>query len=164
MKGKKFLFLFLALLFPVVIFLFLKIFGKNEFEVAILHQDGPINSPSSCGAVYQTPYSVADSLMKSIRGNGGDMLYVVYFDSTLQTALNRIAYEFQRDPVRPVRLVDEAGGLDLDYWRRCIFLMEGTASIVLLDSNGRIRGYYDGEKREEIDRLMVEAEIILGRY
>jgi hypothetical protein len=37
---KKFIFLILTLAIPVSIFLFLKIFGNNEFEVPVLFEDG----------------------------------------------------------------------------------------------------------------------------
>lgn len=37
---KKFIFLVLTLAIPVSIFLFLKIFGNNEFEVAVLFEEG----------------------------------------------------------------------------------------------------------------------------
>ena len=39
MKQKKTVFLFLALILPICIFLFLKFFGKNEFAVEPLYVD-----------------------------------------------------------------------------------------------------------------------------
>ncbi len=32
---------------------------------------------------------------------------------------------------------------------------------ILVDTQGRIRGYYDGTSREEVDKMMVEAKILL---
>ncbi len=32
---------------------------------------------------------------------------------------------------------------------------------ILVDTEGRIRGYYDGTSREEVDKMMVEAKILL---
>jgi protein SCO1 len=36
-----------------------------------------------------------------------------------------------------------------------------TTKLILVDEQGRIRGYYDGTSREEVDKLMVEIEILL---
>ena len=36
--------------------------------------------------------------------------------------------------------------------------------IILVDGQKRIRGYYDGTDREEIDRLITEINILLGSY
>lgn len=35
------------------------------------------------------------------------------------------------------------------------------SKFILVDEEGRIRGYYDGTSREDVDRLMVEIEILL---
>jgi protein SCO1/2 len=65
---KKFIFLILTLAIPVSIFLFLKIFGNNEFEVPVLFEDGlpecgdsgqphritPLKFMSSSGATIDT--------------------------------------------------------------------------------------------------------------
>jgi len=34
----------------------------------------------------------------------------------------------------------------------------------LLDDQRRIRGYYDPQSREEVDRLIVELKILLKKY
>jgi protein SCO1 len=36
-----------------------------------------------------------------------------------------------------------------------------TSKLILVDEKGRIRGYYDGTSREDVDRLMLEIEILL---
>jgi hypothetical protein len=38
------------------------------------------------------------------------------------------------------------------------------ASVALVDHKNRIRGYYDGKDRDEVDRLIVEMKIILKQY
>ena len=60
---KKIIVLFLALLLPVAIFIFLKSFGKNEFEVKPMFQDA-VNQPTDCSSFkYQTPYQVAEDYL-----------------------------------------------------------------------------------------------------
>lgn len=78
---------------------------------------------------------------------------------------------------------------DVDQWKfltgekeeiyslaRCGFLLpvedgDGSKSdfihsekIILVDGEKRIRGYYDGTNREEIDRLITEINILLGKF
>jgi protein SCO1/2 len=36
--------------------------------------------------------------------------------------------------------------------------------LVLVDMEGRIRGYYSGTKRTEVDRLITEIQVLLGEY
>jgi len=54
---RKGLLLFLALLLPVIIFLFLHFFGKNEFEVPVLYQTQD-ELPGNCEMEYSLPYTV----------------------------------------------------------------------------------------------------------
>ena len=77
MKGRKVLFLSLALLLPVAIFVFLKIFGQNEFQVAVMHQEGKIDAPENCDFVYSTPYRIPDSVAAMVGMNSADSLYVI---------------------------------------------------------------------------------------
>jgi hypothetical protein len=43
----------------------------------------------------------------------------------------------------------------------CNFILDDLNQLVLLDEKNRIRGYY-GRDLDEIDRLIVEAKILLG--
>ena len=38
------------------------------------------------------------------------------------------------------------------------------ANVVLVDSEKRIRGYYSIGSREEVDRLILELQILLSKY
>jgi len=80
MKGRKLLFLFAALLFPIAIFIFLKIFGENEFQVPVFYQDGLIGRPAGCDLIQTTPYALSDSVMAYLGANPSDSLYVVVVD------------------------------------------------------------------------------------
>jgi len=161
MKGKKLLILFFALLSPVVIFLFLKSFGKNEFDVPVLHADGSIMAPDGCDFDYPTPYRVADTLMLRLGANENDSLYVLYFD-TAPSTIDRVAQEFGTDPVQLIAVAGD--DIDRQLIRHCALLMPADSSVALLDNRYRIRGYYNGDDRDEADRLMVEIKILLKQY
>lgn len=165
MNAKHAVFLvFLALGGPVLLFLFLKVFGRNEFQVAPLYQQPPLVAPDSCNYRYNVPYHVADSVMSRLKPNTSDSLFVVYFNREEATAINRIRTEFLHDPVAIVGpdAVDKL--FDADWLRRCVLLMKGDTSVALVDGKYRIRGNYYGADRDDVDRLSVELKIILRKY
>lgn len=164
MTGKKLLFLFLALLLPVVIFIFLKTFGQNEFQVPVLHQDSIPTRSSDCNIRYTAPYRIADSVMAHFDANGRDSLYVVYFGENLRPAMTRVSVEFEGDPINVVAAEQRVPAPEMQAVKDCILLMEKETSIALIDHKGRIRGYYNGRDRDEADRLIVEMKIILKKY
>lgn len=164
MSGKKTLFLSLALILPVAIFIFLKIFGRNEFEVPVLYERAEIEVPENCNFEYRLPYRVADSVFSSLAGNRRDSLYVFYFDPSLNSAIRRVSVEFEGAPVSTVAASDLPGNTDLRILRECVLLMRSDTSVALVDHRNRIRGYYNGSDRDEVDRLIVEIKIILKEY
>jgi len=164
MKGKKLILLTLALLLPVAIFIFLKIFGRNEFKVPPLHEEGTIDAPSNCNFNYATPYRIPDSLIAVLDLRRRDSLYVFYFDPSPSAAMKRVETESKGWPVGMVNTSSFPAGSDLRVIRDCVLLMKSPASVVLVDHDRRIRGYYDGTDRDEVDRLIVEMKIILKQY
>ena len=78
MKSTKALFLFLALILPVCIFLFLKFFGRNDFEFNPLFSDAPPPGDANCLPV-TTPYLVPDSVTSQL-SIGNDSLVVIAFN------------------------------------------------------------------------------------
>lgn len=162
MKSKKLIFLALALILPVAIFIFLKIFGRNEFHVPVMHAEGKIEAPEHCDYDYSAPYRIADSVAVSLGLNSADSVHVLYFDPSASTAMNRVKVEFPAS----VAIVgpDSFRGWDARLLRECVLLMEPPASVALVDHQHRIRGYYDGSDRDEVDRLIVEVKIILKQY
>ena len=164
MKGQKLIFLTLALLLPVAVFVFLKLFGKNEFNVPVMHQDSVAGIPAACNFEYTAPYRIADSVIQFTQGNRSDSLYVFYFDESLNTAMGRIAVEFDGAPITMASPSALGSFTDLAVLRECILLMEPDTSVALVDHRNRIRGYYDGHDRDEVDRLIVEIKILLKEY
>lgn len=159
-KGKKLILLFLALLLPVCIFLFLKIFGKNQFSVAPLFTDVLPENTSECGVAialpYQIPKVVQDSLLLS-----KTRLTLIHFgilESQEHNSFKRIKDEYP-DRVGFIMLPDAA--IDL---RRCVFFLTGKKDLVLVDNEGVIRGQYESTDRDEIDRLRMELTILFNEY
>ena len=164
MNGKKLIFLIAALLLPVAVFLFLKMFGRNEFRVPPLHQEGDISAPSECDYVYPTPYILPDSIADQLEIDNRDSLYIIWFDPKLNAALKRVSDATVHASLRLLPPVTFQNRSDLNVLQRCVLLMKPPASVVMVDHKRRIRGYYDAGDREEMDRLQVEIDIILKNY
>ncbi len=164
--GKKIIFLFLALLLPAFIFVFLKIFGKNQFAVEPLFQTEAPSLHSRCDPA-KTPYSIPlDKLDRFIKA--GDSLSIVFFraDSSARSVQGKIygqlAEHYKNDPITPT--IAWVSDNDFDVVFHCIFAMNKPKDIALIDNHGLIRGQYESSDRDEIDRLKTEITIILKRY
>ena len=163
MKGKKILFLFLALLLPVFVFLFLKFFGKNQFDVPPLYQE-KTEFPGQCGINYSFPYFLPDAVMDRIMGAKKASLYVVNF-SSVEGGLNRIHEAFHHNEVILIQSSSfNLENSEAEFFRNCLLLLKSPADVVLIDNLKRIRGYYQAADRDEIDRMLVEIKIILKKY
>lgn len=164
MNFKKILFLFLALLLPVAVFLFLKGFGKNQFDVPMLFQ-GQVERPADCaGFEYATPYAVSDTLVTKLGWKETDSVTIVFFDDAsiestkkITSQKNRLRTEFSKEKLGFMLTSDVV-------LKRCVFLMKKTDNAALLDSKKRIRGQYDLTDFDEADRLIMELKIILKNY
>jgi len=55
------------------------------------------------------------------------------------------------------------GGVDYDLEQQCVFLANANR-IVLVDTEGHIRGLYPDASLKEIDRLILELKIIFKQY
>jgi hypothetical protein len=161
MKG-KFIYLFLALLLPGFIFVFLKFFGRNEFAVEPLYQTTPPTSKQCAPA--SLPYVVADSIMKQLPFEK-DSLIVFVFDERSADGLAQIARV--KDEVREdaVELITASTSTPKNKaWKQCSFFLSEPFNAVLVDHKGRIRGEYTMSDRKEVDRLLTEVTIILKKY
>jgi hypothetical protein len=163
MNRTKALFLFLALLLPVCIFIFLKIFGKNEFNVEPLFSNSPPPASNECQTV-SVPYYLDDSI-KSLLPFGSDSLVVIAFggngESNAVNQLTRLKGEIANLPIGFLTLPKSNRHL---FWKRCLFFLQEPQDVVTVDAKGRIRGQYISADREDIDRLLTELTIILKRY
>jgi hypothetical protein len=165
MAGKKILFLFLALLLPVGVFLFLKTFGKNEFDVPVLYSAGVVDKPAGCNLDYGKPYFLPDSIFIKIDHARNASLTIIDFAKAHSSRLESIQTKFKGAKV----VLKPASELSINstafsFVRQCILLLNEQETIILVDNEKRIRGKYNGTKRDELDRLEAEIIIILKKY
>lgn len=190
MSGfKKGLFLFLALLLPVIVFVFLKLFGKNEFGVEPLFQD-TVESRNGCSSIsYLTPYTIPDSTLAKLDWNKNDFITLIIFDDKdagnrvkKHSQLERITEEFETEKLRVFCLVEngetqwlnnvaerlsviQLSAEELSSTKNCVFLLKESDNAVIIDSKKRIRGQYNLNDLEDADRLYVhELNILFKRY
>ena len=163
MKSTKALFLFLALILPVCIFLFLKFFGRNEFEVKPLFSDSPPPADTNCPTV-AVPYVVHDSVRSQLRIENDSLVMIAFNtegDINSSSQIKRITEEVSG---LPVSLLIFSGSERHLFWKNCVFFLKGSQDMVVVDRRGRIRGQYMSTDREDADRLLTEVTIILKRY
>jgi hypothetical protein len=164
MSGKKILFLFLALLLPICIFLFLRIFGKNEFDVPALYQDNTAEFPVGCSIKYTAPYLLPDSVMNKFNSNGHTSFYLLNF-SDMPIVDERVSEEAKEEAVTILHAQDlKISSDNMKFFKECILLMKPPFNVALIDNERKIRGYYKGSNREDTDRLIVELKILLKKY
>ena len=159
---QKHIFLFLALLLPVCIFLFLKIFGRNEFYIPPLYADVYPETAGECENKVSLPYIIPDSVRSRFNVQK-DSLSLIYFGELRDNSavqLKRVKSDFGN--AVKLYIVSPLGAS----WelKKCIFYLKEPFDIVLLDSRGTIRGQYIAADREEIDRLLTELTILFKKY
>lgn len=144
---RKALLLAAALAVPGLLFIFLKRFGKNEFEVPVFHQNAAEWTLDGCpaGAV-QVNFPASRPLA----------VLTARADPQAARSLQRLPENFEAKEFE-VRVVSRDS-------IRCLVLLRDADHEVLLDSAGRVRGYYDLAVREDADRLILEMKIILKKY
>ncbi len=161
--AKKLIYLFLALLMPIGVFVFLRLFGKNEFTIPTYYETGVTESPASCGYQYTVPYTVPDSVLKKMGKHETETITLLIADTsaTIQSSLTRFSEEFESTSYQILMPGSDASW---DHAYACFFFLKKPWSAVLIDSERKIRGYYTPDSREEMDRLIVEMKILLKQY
>ncbi|MFN0203952.1 MAG: hypothetical protein ACKVTZ_20700 [Bacteroidia bacterium] len=165
MMNRKSAFLLIALLLPVLVFVFLKFFGKNEFAVVPLFQTAESKLPSDCLGV-TIPYFVSDSAYINLKqAHELDSILIIFYEATSaeltisDMQLTRLTEYLQLDKaVGFKRITQKNKSVE------CALLLKPSLDLALLDSKKRIRGQYNSNDRDEVDRLMTELDIILKRY
>ena len=159
MNTKKAVFLFLALLFPACIFVFLKFFGKNEFDVPPLYADVYPPAAAECNVSVKLPYHIPDEVHAAL----GDSLTLVHFGTLTNAAeqqIRRVTNEHGKEfKLRSLHLSDSVSKL-----KKCVFFLNDQYDLALVDKDGMIRGQYISDDREEVDRLITELSILLKKY
>lgn len=163
-----------ALALPGMIFIFLKYFGKNEFDVPVMYSSGAISVPSACDTLLVAPYQVPESGRIPIRGVTAVAFLASYQGKALEDyrfQLDRIIEEFEKSDFNVI-LVDTTrkdvsdvllSSSDYEQEMNCRFLLDGKLSAVLVDADRRIRGQYEATQKD-MERLGVEVKILLKNY
>ena len=152
MINRKLLTLFLALALPVLIFLFLKFFGKNEFDVPVFHAD---NSawPEECPPPANYPYiPMVEGLMASAEGKP----IVILLSNLEPEARQRLPVEMDTLAMPLVHLPYTPNP--------CLFGAPSGTAAVMLDGNRVVRGIFAELDRDETDRLIMESKILLKDF
>jgi len=158
---KKGFILLFSLLFPIIVFLFLKFYGQNEYELSVYN--------SSCSEIIDE-YIINDFNRKNnirlvdIRMTDNDILVDNYINKleindqieviTLSNKLRNLNWlNIVVDKVLIERLSECIQNEYLD-----------KSFILLLDKQNKLRGHFYSEDRKEIERLDVEIDILLLEY
>lgn len=164
---KKVTYLFLALLLPGLIFTFLKYGGRNKFDVPVYFEEGVTTGSEPCVLPEGKPYLLPDSLWRLGGVSHTEPLVMIFTQGGVDAKSLESAISEELGIGSVSVLTD--GGLTLDSllvmkWKNCVFMFREPGQAVLVDPEGRIRGYYDIRSREEVDRLRLELKIVLERY
>lgn len=218
MKGLRILqgmVLVCILLIPVLVFMFLRGFGKNEYDLPIFFQNGVDNPFQECPVTDTTQHYIPEFSFTNQEGNSvgraemeGKITIVDFFFTScpsicpvMSKEMERVNDMFRDEPKVQIMSIS----IDPEYdtpeilkeyaqehnaipgkWHflsgpkaetyslaRCGFVIptiDGngvpddfvhTDKFMLIDELGRIRGYYSGTNREDVDLLMLETKVLL---
>jgi len=195
MKSNKVksIFLVLIILLPVAIFIFLKSFGSNQFDIPIYYQQGVVDTlENNCGRGNAAPYLVhtkpAAQIVHKIyhfeKEVTTDLQFRLQELERIQNAIGKnngvLLFSFLNSPnitKRAFERFDDRVSYDPSFWsvrpvdaatydvfKNCELVMNDADNrVVLVDKEERIRGYYDISDREETDRLIVELKILISK-
>ena len=164
---KKTLYLFLALLLPALLFVFLKYAGRNEFNIPVYYEEGIEKLSSECNVAYGFPYKVADTVWQFLDVVQHRANIVVFAENgtDVDRFKSKMRDEFDMEYLAIIDPCHPSGdSMDCARLEKCIFLVTKPWEAVLVDGQGQIRGYYGLQTREEEDRLRVELKILLKQY
>jgi hypothetical protein len=162
MNIKKATFLFLALLLPACVFMFLKFFGKNEFDVPPLYSESYPEGVSECAVSIALPYHIPDSL-KSTLGVADDGLTLIYFGELNEEAQKQFS-RVKKETGSEIKIKLLSASDMNTRVMKCVFFLKKPYNMVLIDEKGFIRGQYVSDDRDEIDRLLTEVAILLKKF
>lgn len=172
-KVIKWSFLFLLIALPVSIYVFLQTFGENKFKIPVYYENG-ISDPSiGCSLLkgqHFVPYidaSDEETNKEIVIFNVGGVNEAL----KIQKSNNLLMLYDKLDDWENVEYQDITfGSEELLNFARCglnlknIDLLDSIIlndTLVLVDSERRIRGYYGVLDRVEVDRLITEVNILM---
>lgn len=158
--NKKISYLFIALLLPGLIFLFLKFFGKNEFDIPVYYRGGVSSDTLSkkCDIHVRGQYYVADSVIEKW-GRKNVVSLLSFSEGTEPEWMSKLVKEGKFEYLQQV-----CWNCGEDKLKDCVLFLKRPYNAVLIDNEKRIRGYYIMGDLDEMDRLQVELKILLKMY
>jgi len=189
-KLTKGLLLFTALILPVLVFVFLKIFGRNQFDIPVFNHT-EISTEVNCEGV-SIPHLVGELEIMEVVISTSKVanIYHVFDAATIDLGMKGLMkvkdrLENRYATIHSIGLSDSTNSIETlsnkyqidGLWKiynaeeqslrdfvNCELMISGDESLVLVDNIGRIRGYYNGSDEEETDRLILEAKILIYEY
>lgn len=175
-KTIKWVFLFLLIALPVAIYFFLQAFGENKFAIPILYMNGIENRADGCPEVLDQYYVPRlTDYDTTLEGTSSEIVIynlgrVKESDQLLKS--NNLVMLNEKMNIWPrVGFFDANEKSEwLFNFAKCGLNLEVSFSddslllndnLVLIDSERKIRGYYNVLERQEIDRMITEIEILL---
>lgn len=158
---KKGFILLFSLLFPIIVFLFLKFYGQNEYELSVYN--------SSCSEIIDE-YIIKDFNRKNnirivdVRITDNDILVDNY--------INKLEINDEIEVITLSNKLRTLNWLNIVVERGLIERLSGCIEneyldksfVLLLDKQNRVRGHFYSADRKDIERLDVEIDILLLQY
>jgi len=158
--NKKITYLLLALALPGLVFIFLKLFGKNHFDIPVYYKEGVSDFPVECAGTYTGQYTLPDSVLLVLGCRREAICLFVDSVAINNKEVVQLKRLFPDSQLQVIAL----GGMQpfrLNRIKNCALFLKEPWKAVLVDKQKRIRGYYAFTSLEETDRLHVEVEILL---
>ena len=161
-KLFQFLILLAILAIPVIIFLFLKSFGNNQFDIPVYYSNGT-------GQIFEECISKVDTFRVDLNNSNSKKANVtLFFDESDEFTVSNLTNTKSRlDALFPEDISfithaynDVMDSVDWVKLMHCGFVTDTVNQFILHDGYGRIRGYYNTDL-VELDRLIVEIKILL---
>jgi len=203
------------LMVPILIVLFLKTFGNNQYEIPVLFENGIDNQFMECDVEENVQHTIPEFSFTSQDGltmgrdhMEGKITIVDFFFTScpsicpvMSTEMERVDDVFRKedrvqiysisidpeyDTPKILKEYAEKHNATKGKWffltgdkqetfnlARCGFLLPAldgkgipddfvhSDKFVLVDDQGRIRGFYSGTSREDVDLLILETKILL---
>lgn len=203
MKSKKFLILAVTISFPVILYLFLRFFGQNKYDLPYFFQEEGVKCLTMVADTSNELLDVSSLDSVSVNSVLDSSISILMFPSStidnqsLKNELNRTVQDlkgrvnlrliaFYQNGVDTSNLlalneveIDNFIAADSSYKELidCYFKLPTpeykgehpteekwpfNKTIVLIDAGKHIRGYYNGFETKEVDRLILEVNVLLS--
>lgn len=177
-RGSKLIIPAIILLLPALVFIFLRNFGENKFDVPVQHPAGL--DVAGCNNQEEAPHKIPAIDSLRLDQEAFQLLYISSdsIDKLQLNELRRISENYPETEVLLFFTNKQAASLTADYssenWHifiiknellkelnRCGFGNINNQSLILKDPRRQVRGYYNINQKKEMDRLEGEMQILL---